>query len=81
MEISKQEGLRIMQLWNQSEQTLRVVFDKLLEEYVAGLARQTTEWETLRQSIEFSAKKQVLLDLKKVLSKDYATTTGQSDID
>lgn len=68
---SKQELRKIMQLWAQSEIDLRMVFDRMLAEYSENFTRQDSEWETLRQSIEFTAKKQVLVDLKNIFSKHY----------
>ena len=77
MKLSAHEIKRILQLWSQHEQTLMMVLDKQLEEYTASQARQTTEWETLRQGIEYTAKKQALIDLKNLLSKRYDTTDGE----
>lgn len=74
MQFSKQDCQRIMQLWGQHETLLLKILDQQIANYTEQLGRQTTEWETLRQGIEFIAKKQALIDLKKVLSEDYANS-------
>lgn len=69
IKLSKQEQLRSAQLWNDWGNFLTMIFDRLISEN--EIVRKDTEWETLRQSIEFCAKKQVLIDLKKLLEKQY----------
>lgn len=71
MFLTKQEQRRIMQVWGQYETELRMVFDRLTKEYSDGQIRQDSEWETLRQAVEFTAKKQALIDFKNVFSKHY----------
>lgn len=64
---NKQEALRVIPLWINNEQTISMVLDRLVVEYSKEICRQETEWETLRQSIEFTAKRQALIDFKNVL--------------
>lgn len=71
MKFSKQEELRIMQCWNDWENLITMILDRLIMESSEEIVRRDSEWETLRQSIEFCAKKQVLIDLKKILEKRY----------
>lgn len=71
MKLSKQEQIRSMQLWNDWGNFITMVLDRLIVESCDELVRKDTEWETLRQSIEFCAKKQVLIELKKILEKHY----------
>ena len=71
MKLSKQEQIRSMQLWNDWGNFITMVLDRLIVESCDELVRKDTEWETLRQSIEFCAKKQALIELKKILEKHY----------
>lgn len=71
MKLSKQEQLRSMQLWNDWGNFITMILDRLIIESVETIVRKDDEWETLRQSIEFCAKKQTLIDLKKLLEKHY----------
>lgn len=64
---NKQESLRIIPLWINNEPTISMVLDRLMVEYSKEIVRQDSEWETLRQSIEFTAKKQALIDFKNIL--------------
>jgi hypothetical protein len=71
IQLSKQEKLRSMQLWNDWGNFIIMILDRLITESIEEIVRKDTEWETLRQSIEFCAKKQVLIYLKKLLEKHY----------
>ncbi len=71
MQLSKQESLEIMRLWSQADKILTIVLNRALEEYTKNITRQDTQWETLRQSIEYTSKRQALVDLKNILSKNY----------
>lgn len=71
MKLTKQESMRVMQTWHQSEHTLRMVMERLIDEYNAALTRRDTEWDTLRDAVEIAAKKQAIADLLKVLSTVY----------
>lgn len=61
-----------MRLWAEAEGVLTVVLKSLMEEYTRNMSRQDTEWETLRQSIEYTAKRQALVDLQNILKQNYA---------
>lgn len=71
MDFNKSETIRIMKLWLDWERVLDMVFDKMVEDWEQKLYAKDTEWETAKSLVEFTAKKQALIDLKKVLSAKY----------
>lgn len=77
MQLSQQEETAVIHLWDQYEKTLSMILDRLVVEYSKQIVRQDSEWETLRQSIEFTAKRQTLIDLKNILKTSYGQASGQ----
>lgn len=71
IQLTKSESLKIMAGWQEYGEVLNGVFDKLISEYESDFKQQATEWEAARQQVEYIAKKQALLDLKKILTKRY----------
>ena len=71
IQLSKVESLKILQLWNDYEQYLDGILVQMLKDYESQLSSKNTEWETTRQQVEYLARKQTLVDIKKILSNRY----------
>ena len=71
MQLSKVESLKLLQLWNDYGQYLDGIFAQMLKDYETQLSAKDSEWETAKQQVEYLAKKQALIDLKKILSNRY----------
>ena len=72
MQLTKQESLRIMQLWNDYGSWLEDVFKRMVSEYEKEMSPNTGDmWFNARQNVEYFAKKQALIDFKKILSSRY----------
>lgn len=70
MLFTRQESTRILHLWNEYQGTIEMILKRLDEEYTK-INRRDTEWDTTRDAIEMIAKRQALIDLKKVISMRY----------
>lgn len=71
MELSKTESLQVQKLYSEYMMLLDVLLIRLLNDYENQLARRGSEWEETRQMVEYEAKKQVLIDLRKIFEKHY----------
>ena len=71
MELSKGEVQMTARLWSEYHHILQIVFERLIQDYTDELSRRDTEWENLRQSIEYVAKRQAVIDVKPELSRKY----------
>ena len=69
--INKQEELGIRKLWLENNGLLDKVFQEMMRKYETLFEQKNNEWEHAKQSVEYLAKKQALIDLKSVLSKRY----------
>ncbi len=70
MLFTRQESTRLLHLWDEYHDTIEMVLRRLDEEYTK-INRRDTEWDTTRDAIEMIAKRQALVDLKKVISMRY----------
>lgn len=71
MNLDKRAIVEIGQLWMEHEVLIINLMSQLEIQYMSELGRPATEWETTRQMIEFTAKRQALVDLKRILEKRY----------
>lgn len=71
MNLTKQESLRVMQMWSDYGGYLEEIFFRLLKDYEQNLNSNGDEWFNAKQSVEYLAKKQTLIELKKILSNRY----------
>ena len=72
MQLSKVESLKLIQLWNDYGQYLDEILMRQLKEYEANFQTNTgDQWFNARQMVEYLAKKQTLIDFKKILSNRY----------
>lgn len=71
MNLTKQESLRVMQMWNDYGNYLEEIFVRLLKDYEQNLNNNGDGWFNAKQLVEYLAKKQVLIELKKLLSNHY----------
>lgn len=60
-----------MQMWNDYGVYLEEVFARMIKENEAGLTSHGEEWFVARQLTDYLARKQALIDLKKILSNRY----------
>ena len=71
MQLSKNESIRIMQMWNDYGVYLEEVFARMIKDNEASLTSFGEEWFVARQLTDYLARKQALIDLKKILSQRY----------
>ena len=60
-----------MQLWGEYGVFIEQILERQVRRYENDLHRRDTEWETLQQDIEYTAKRQALKELRETLSKHY----------
>ena len=68
MEISKNEAVKLERLWKEYGAFFESLIGKMIQDYEKMLHRPNSEWDAAQQLAEFCAKKQALLELKKVLT-------------
>ena len=71
MILAKQESLRVMQLWNDYGNYLESIFIRMMKEAEENLNSGGDQFHCARQTIDYLARKQTLIDLKKILSNRY----------
>ena len=72
IQLSKQESLRILQMWNDYGVYLDEIFMRMIKGYETNLQSNAgDQWFNARQMVEYLAKKQTLIDLKKLFSNRY----------
>lgn len=72
MELTKHEERQLVELWNRYSEVLKRVASLSVESAEAQLGRASNEFESMRQQIEYVAKKEAIVEFLKVLSKHYA---------
>ena len=60
-----------MSLWNEWGVFLEGYFGEIIKDMEKNLVRRGSEFETMQQHIEYVAKRDVLLEMIKMLSKRY----------
>ena len=71
MQLSKVESLKLMQLWNDYGQYLDEILSRQIKEYELSLYSSDDQWCNTKQLVEYLAKKQTLIDFKKLCSSRY----------
>ena len=60
-----------MQMWNDYGVYLEEVFARMIKDNEASLNSSGDQWHSAKQNVEYLAKKQTLIDLKKILAMRY----------
>lgn len=72
MQFSKSQSIRIMQMWNDYGSYLDEIFAQMIKDFESNMAPNSGDlWFNAKQNVEYFAKKQALIDLKKILSMRY----------
>ena len=72
VQLSKQESLRVLQMWNDYGVYLDEIFMRMIKGYEENMIPNNfDQWFNAKQSVEYQAKKQAVIDLKKILSMRY----------
>ncbi len=58
-------------MWNDYGVYLEEIFVRMIKDNEASLNSSGDQWHCARQNVEYLAKKQAVIDLKKVLSQRY----------
>jgi hypothetical protein len=71
MIIPKQNKAAIAQLWSHYDVYLMQMFDSILKKYEEDFKPATTEFDAAKQQVTFLARKQTVIDIKKILEGTY----------
>lgn len=72
--LTQGELLKTQKLWMDSGMFIESIMTRLIQEYERQITVGDTEWAAAKQSVEYLAKKQALIDFKKTLtSYEYKT--------
>lgn len=71
MQLSKAQQRRCQELWFNWGDFLIEISELLVKEQGEMMTIKDTEWDNARQTVEYIAKKQALIELKNILSNRY----------
>ena len=69
MDLTPVDKKMIMALWGEHNLLLTKIMKELQADYEKCLGTKGTQWENAKQSVDYLAKKQALVDLKKIFEK------------